>query len=117
MTLEEAKKAIDGFKEEGMEEEEILVTLHDMYRADKLTLDQFEEFIGLLGYEFTDDFRNMSDEEKKEQLYDEVDEESEESEESGEDVEDLKEIESESESAPKEESEEEKARKLFGLDK
>lgn len=115
MTLEEAKKAIDGFKADGLTDEEIAIVFHDMYRDDKITVEEFGELVGLVGYELTEEFHNMSEEEKKERLYDEVDEgkEPEAGEENpGEGKEGL-----EPEGKPEPESEEERARKLFGLNK
>lgn len=124
MTLEEAKKAIDGFKADGMTDEEIVVVLHDMFVDDKLTIDELAELVGLVGYEITDEFRNMSPEEQKERLYDEVDgEEKEEGEKDGQKDGQKDENPGEGEEPKKPEpdaepeSEEEKARKLFGLNK
>ena len=128
MTLEEAKKAIDGFKAEGMTDEEIVVVLHDMFVDDKLTLDELNDLVGLVGYEITDEFRNMSPEEQKERLYDEVDgddydEDGEAKTDEGKDDGQKDENPGEGEEpkkpepAAEPESEEEKARKLFGLNK
>lgn len=120
MTLEEAKKAIDGFKAEGMTDEEIVVVLHDMFVDDKLTIDELAELVGLVGYEITEEFRNMSPEEQKERLYDEVDEGKEPesgTEGPGEGKDEIDAGKPESETKVEEESEEEKARKLFGLNK
>lgn len=127
MTLEEAKKAIDGLKADGLTEEEIAVVLHDMYRDDKITVEEFGELVGLVGYELTEEFYNMSDEERKERLYDEVDgddydEDGDAKTDEGKDGqkdenpgegEESKKLEPDAEP----ESEEEKARKLFGLNK
>lgn len=73
MTVEEAKKAIDGLKADGLTEEEIVVVFHDMYRNNKITAEEFGELVELVGYELTEEFYNMSEEERKECLYDEVD--------------------------------------------
>lgn len=111
MTLEEAKKAIDSFKADGLTDEEIAVVLHDMFADDKLSIDELSELVGLVGYELTEEFRNMSPEEQKQRLYDEIEEEGDEpegDEPKGDEPEDKEE---------NGESEEEKARKLFGLNK
>lgn len=127
MTLEEAKKAIDGLKADGLTEEEIAVVLHDMYRDDKITAEEFGELVGLVGYELTEEFYNMSEEERKERLYDEVDgddydedgEAKEDGQKDGKKDENPGEGEEPKKPEPdaEPESEEEKARKLFGLNK
>ena len=124
MTLEEAKKAIDGLKADGLTEEEIAVVLHDMYRDDKITVEEFGELVGLVGYELTEEFYNMSEEERKERLYDEVDgddydEDGEAKTDKGKDDKNPGEGEEPKKPEPdaEPESEEEKARKLFGLNK
>lgn len=111
MTLEEAKKAIDSFKADGLTDEEIAIVFHDMFVDDKLSIDELNELVGLVGYGLTDEFRNMSPEEQKQRLYDEITEEGDEpkgDEHEGDEPEDKEE---------NGESEEEKARKLFGLNK
>lgn len=118
MTYEEAQKAIESLKAEGYSEEEILIVFHDMFRDGKMTIDELKEMVGLIGYEITEKFLNMSEEEQKEPLYDVLDEEPSDKEESSD-----KEGETETESDEKgsneklSESDEEKARKLFGLNK
>ena len=114
MTYEEAQKAIESLKAEGYSEEEILIVFHDMFRDGKMTIDELKEMVGLIGYEITEKFLNMSEEEQKEPLYDILDEEPSDKEDEGDKEEEGKEkTEPETES----ESEEEKARKLFGLNK
>lgn len=65
MTLEDAKKAIDSFREEGHTEEDIARTFYLMFVDGVLDLEDFETLIGLVGYELTEEFRNMSPEEQK----------------------------------------------------
>lgn len=65
MTLEDAKKAIDGFRKEGHSEEDIARTFYLMFVDGVLDLEDFETLIGLVGYELTDEFRNMSPEDQK----------------------------------------------------
>ena len=112
MTYEEAQKAIESLKAEGYSEEEILIVFHDMFRDGKMTIDELKEMVGLIGYEITEEFLNMSEEEQKEPLYEILDEEPSDKEESSDKKPETKE-ETESET----ESDEEKARKLFGLNK
>lgn len=65
MTLEEAKLAIDGFKAKGITDEEIVATLYLMFQDDKLNVEELESLVGLVGYELTEEFLNMSKEEQK----------------------------------------------------
>ena len=65
MTLLEARKSINVLRKQGLSDEEIFATLFEMYRDDKLTLDQFELFAALVGYELNEEFKNMSEEERK----------------------------------------------------
>jgi regulator of RNase E activity RraB len=65
MTLAEARKLINELRKQGANDEMAFETFFEMYRKDKLTLEQFEVFAGLLGYELTEEFKNMSEEERK----------------------------------------------------
>ena len=122
MTLEELKKVFDDFKGEGYEEEEILEILYLMYADGKMPLEDLRTMTETLGYEFTDEFEAMSEEDKKkkgleykngDKAAEGVDKE---------DVEDAKEF-KEGEDAPKAESEtdddddDKKAARLFGFNK
>lgn len=134
MTYEEAQKAIESLKAEGYSEEEILIVFHDMFRDGKMTIDELKEMVGLIGYEITEEFLNMSEEEQKEPLYEILGEEDGEEgkektepsdkepsgkEPSGKEPETKEEPESDEKGSNEKlsESDEEKARKLFGLNK
>ena len=101
--------------DEGETEEDIVGALYVMYQNDDINLEELEKLIGLLGYEFTEEFKNMSDEDKKTKGYTE-DKDAEDLPE--EKVEEAKEADVELEKEPEEKDEdedEEKAKKLFGL--
>lgn len=72
MTLEEAKKALEELKEDYGDEEGVSKALYIMYSKDMITLDDFRAFLNILGYEFTEEFEAMSDDEKKEYSRDEI---------------------------------------------
>ena len=72
MTLREAKQVIDEFLAQGETEEDIVGALYVMYQEDDITLDELEKLIGLLGYEFTEEFKAMSEEDKKTKGYEEL---------------------------------------------
>lgn len=65
MTYEEAKAAIEELKAKGETEDDILNVLYAMYTDDKLSLSDLRSFIGIMGYEFTEEFEAMSEEDKK----------------------------------------------------
>ena len=65
MTKNEATQFFDGLKRQGYTEDEILAILYRLYQDDKISLDQLEALCAVLGYEFTDEFKNMSTEDKK----------------------------------------------------
>lgn len=113
MTLREAKQVIDEYLAQGETEEDIVGALYVMYQNDDIDLEELEKLIGLLGYEFTEEFKNMSDEDKKTKGYTE-DKDAEDLPE--EKVEEVKEADEEIEKEPEDEDEDEaKAKKLFGL--
>lgn len=123
MTIDEAKHALEELKKQGNDEETILKVLYLMYADGKMDLDDLRTLTGLLGYEFTDEFEAMSEEDKKTKGLSDVDEAAEGVDK--EQVEDAKEYEPKKESNPiddkkdadSEEDERKKAMKLFGLDK
>lgn len=135
MTLEELKEAIEGFKKEGYEEEEILEIFYLMYADGKMPLEDLRMMTEAMGYEFTEEFEAMSEEDKKQKGLKHIEAAGE-----GidyEDVEDAKEFkegeddgkdEGEDDDAPKAESEtddkdedsdddDKKAARLFGFNK
>lgn len=67
MTVDEARNAIEELKAQGLTEEAIAASLYEMYKTDKLDIDQFGALVKLVGYDLSDEFMAMSDEEKKNQ--------------------------------------------------
>ena len=67
MTVDEARNAIEELKAQGLSEEAIAASLYEMYKTDKLDIDQFGALVKLVGYDLSDEFMAMSDEEKKNQ--------------------------------------------------
>lgn len=65
MTLEELKKVFDDLKGEGYEEKDILGILYLMYADGKMPLEDLRIMTETLGYEFTEEFEAMSEEDKK----------------------------------------------------
>ena len=125
MTLEEAKAAIEDLKAQGETDDDILKVLYGMFTEDKLSLSDLRTFIGILGYEFTEEFEAMSDDDKKTKGWEQEDdpeksgvdkEEIEKAKELGDDDDEEKEPEDEPEDES-EEDEKKRAMKLLGLDK
>ena len=114
MTVEEAKKVIEELKAQGETEDDIVGIFFMMFQDDKLSLEEFEDLIGLMDYELTEEFKNMSPEQQKsDEAWEEIEDEE------GDPVEEpapeSEEKEEEKPAEESEESEEDKARKLFGL--
>ena len=66
MTVEEARKAIDEMESQGASKEEIAGAFYLLFRDDKIDTEQLEALVNLLGYELTDEFKNMGPEDQKE---------------------------------------------------
>ena len=140
MELKELQDALSELKSQGMSEEDILGSLYTMFIEDKIDANQLEAIADEMGYQLSEEFKKLPDEEKKTfglaeeeaeeeepnlkdkgtRYEDEEDEEDEseeedESDESGEEEED--ESEEDEDESEDDESEEDEAMKLFGLNK
>lgn len=65
ITIEEAKKAMDEMMAQGTSEDEMLGILYLMFQDDEISFDELEALVDALGYEITEEFRNMSPEQQK----------------------------------------------------
>lgn len=65
MTVDEAKESFEELKKQGAAKEDILGTLYYMFGKDELSFNEFEALANVLGYEITDEFKALSDEDKK----------------------------------------------------
>jgi hypothetical protein len=125
MTIEELKGTIERLKAQGETDEQMLAVFYGMYIDDKITLENLRTMIDILGYEFTEEFEAMSEEDKKTKGWETEDEPA-----AGvdkEEIEDAKEYETEGEDdgeekAPEKEAKDEdeedddkKAARLFGF--
>lgn len=121
MTVEEAKSAVEELKAQGMTDDDLAAALYGMFVDEKIDFDQFDALAKVIGYELTDEFKNMSDEERKGLA--ESDEEEEnpaegEKEEENNPFEEKPHLETpETKDDKPEESDEEKAKKLYGFNK
>jgi len=77
MTLKEIQDAFKKLKKEGMDDDEILGRLYMMFQDDVIDIDELEACCNILGYEFTDEFREMSPEQQKTDGYVDIDDEEE----------------------------------------
>ena len=140
MELKELQDALSELKSQGMSEEDILGSLYTMFIEDKIDANQLEAIADEMGYQLSEEFKKLPDEEKKTfglaeeeaeeeepnlkdkgTRYEDEDEEdeSEEEDESGEEEDESEEDDSEEDEDESEddESEEDEAMKLFGLNK
>ena len=139
MELKELQDALSELKSQGMSEEDILGSLYTMFIEDKIDANQLEAIADEMGYQLSEEFKKLPDEEKKtfglaeeeaeeeepnlkdkgtryEDDEEEEEGEEDESDESGEEEEEDESEEEEDESED-DESEEDEAMKLFGLNK
>ena len=65
MTIDDAKQALEQLKNTGYSEEDIVKTLYLMYADGKMSLSDLRTLTELMGYEFTEEFEAMSEEDKK----------------------------------------------------
>lgn len=140
MELKELQDALSELKSQGMSEEDILGSLYTMFVEDKIDANQLEAIADEMGYQLSEEFKKLPDEEKKTfglaeeeaeeeepnlkdkgTRYEDEDEEEEgeedESDESGEEEEEEDESEEDEDESEDDKSEEDEAMKLFGLNK
>lgn len=72
MTPEELNKAVEAMKADGATEEDMLGAFYKMFQEDKITFEGLEALVEGIGYHITDEFRAMSDEDRKTKGYEEV---------------------------------------------
>ena len=65
MTVEEMKKFLEEKKSEGYSEEELLKIFYAMYVKDDIELSDLRTLTEMLGWKLTEEFENMSEEDKK----------------------------------------------------
>ena len=138
MELKELQDALSELKSQGMSEEDILGSLYTMFIEDKIDANQLEAIADEMGYQLSEEFKKLPDEEKKTfglaeeeaeeeepnlkdkgtRYEDEEDEEEDEGEdESGEEEDESEDEEEDEDESEDDESEEDEAMKLFGLNK
>lgn len=124
MTLEEAKAAIEDLKAQGETEDDILKVLYLMFTKGEFDVETLRALVGTMGYEFTEEFEAMSDDDKKTKGWEQEDdpekssvdkEEIEKAKEFGDDEGEVKKPEESQEES--EDDEKKRAMKLFGFNK
>lgn len=128
MTVQEGKQMIEELKAQGATEEEIVSGFFLLFEEDKININELGDLVQLVGYELSDDFKNMSAEDQKNNLWaeDEVDEEIKDGEKPTNDGDEGRKDDGEDDEKPNpngkdepkddnEEDERAKAKKLFGL--
>lgn len=69
MTYEELKKALADLKSQGKNDMEILGGCYLMFADGTISLADLRVITELMGYEFTDEFESLSDDEKRTKGY------------------------------------------------
>lgn len=72
MTLDEANKVINGLKAEGHSEEEILGAFYKMFQNDEIDINGLEGLVEAMGWHLTEEFKAMSPEDQKTKGYEEI---------------------------------------------
>lgn len=65
MTGAELKQMIDEFKAQGYSEDDLLAAFYQMYKDDEFDEQDLEVAVNFLGYQLTEEFKNMAEDEKK----------------------------------------------------
>ena len=65
MTVKEGLKMVEMLKKEGYDEEQIVGGFYQLYIDGKVTVEQLQDLVKLVGWEVTEEFLNMSEEDKK----------------------------------------------------
>ena len=65
ITIDQAYSATQDMMANGTSEDDMLEILYLMFQDDTISLDELEALIDKLGYEFTEEFLNMTPEQKK----------------------------------------------------
>lgn len=76
MTVQEGKQMIEELKAQGATEEEIVSGFYGLFVEDEIDINELGDLVQLVGYELSDEFKNMSPEDQKTKGWaeDEVDE-------------------------------------------
>ena len=65
MTVKEGRKMVEMLKKEGFDEEQIVGGFYQLYIDGKVTVEQLQDLVKLVGWEVTEEFLNMCEEDKK----------------------------------------------------
>ena len=71
MTEKEAKRAFEEMRKAGADDNAILGTLYSLFQDDKIDINELGALVNVLGYELTEEFKNMSPEDQKVKGYEE----------------------------------------------
>lgn len=58
-------KVINKLREEGNSDEDIVIGMYRLYQHNEITFEQLEAFVKAVGWEITEEFKNMSEKDKK----------------------------------------------------
>lgn len=64
MTVGEFKEVLSELKEKGYTDQMIIIIIYSMYANNELTTKELEDLYYVMGYEFSDEFKYLSEEEK-----------------------------------------------------
>lgn len=64
MTIDEARKMVAELKAQGSDENQLIGIFYQMYKSNKIGIEDFEALMGLIGYHLSEEFLKMSDEDQ-----------------------------------------------------
>lgn len=65
MTIKDIEEVIETLRKQGNSDEDIAASFYMMFADKKLDINQFRALLAVLGYELSDEFLNLSEEEQR----------------------------------------------------
>lgn len=65
MTIKDIEEVIERLRKQGNSDEDIAASFYMMFADKKLDINQFRALLAVLGYELSDEFLNLSEEEQR----------------------------------------------------
>lgn len=65
MTIKDIEEVIETLRKQGNSDEDIAASFYMLFADKKLDINQFRALLAVLGYELSDEFLNLSEEEQR----------------------------------------------------
>ena len=77
MTIDEIEEAIENLREEGMDDDALIGAVYMLFKEDKLNAEELRIVLNVMGYDLTEEFMNLPEEQQKDSDFVDFDEENE----------------------------------------